>query len=557
MAAAEQFDAVTLEILWSRLIAVADEAAVTILRTAFSTVIRESHDYTCVVLSREGDLIAQPYQSIPGFTRCASTVMKHFIQRWPEWHPGDVAITNDPWLAAGHLHDVAIAVPVFYRGRLVAFSANIAHQADIGGRGYSADANSIFEEGLALPPMKLFRAGAPVQEVFDIIAENVRVPDQVLGDIQVQIGAARLGAERIAELMQDAGLEDLDALSAAVIGRSEQAMRTAIRRVPPGVYENEGIMDGFDQPLHIRVKLTVRDDELHYDFAGTSPQINKGINSCYNYTFGYAAYATKAALEPLIPNNEGCYRPIRLDAPEASLINSRRPAPGNSRGRVGHMIVPVVFGALAQAIPEIIPAEPGSPAPRANFFGTRADGTDFQCLIITSGGLGGRVNRDGLPGKSFPTNTSMVSLEVMETGAPLLFLRRELVPDSGGAGRFRGGLSQQIDVRVTGPGPVYVSTSADRMNNPPRGYHGGQPGQAAALWKNAGEYLAPKARSTLASGDVITLRTPGGGGYGAAAERAPDAVLRDIAAGYLSEASALEQYPAYRGGARGRGTKKL
>lgn len=546
-------DPVSLEILWARLIAISEEQAAMVLRTAFSNILRESHDFTCVVLTSAGDLLAQPYQTLPAFTRCASVVMKHFLERWREWHPDDVAITNDPWLAAGHLHDIAIAVPVFYKGRLVAFSANIAHQADIGGRGYSADANSIFEEGLALPPMKLYRGGKVAQEVLDIIGENVRVPDQVLGDIQAQIGAARLGARRITELLEEAGLGDLDEVSVAVLARSEQAMRAAIARVPDGVYRNEGIMDGFDEPLPIRVRLTVKGDELEYDFEGTSPQINKGINSCYNYTYGYAAFATKAVLEPLIPNNEGSYRPIRLKAPEASLVNSRRPAPGNSRGRVGHMIVPVVFGALARAVPDAVPAEPGSPAPRLNFFGARDDGTEFQCLVITSGGLGASNGRDGLPGKSFPTNTKMASLEVMESGAPLRFLKRELVADSGGAGKYRGGLAQEIVIQVLGKKNIYVSTSSERILHPPRGYRGGRHGGPALLAKNGDQYLAPKARSMLKPGETVTVRTPGGGGYGSPRQRQLEAIVEDLENGSITRTEALKRYPALPGPRRSKG----
>jgi len=529
-----KMDAVSLEILWGRLIAISEEQAAMVLRTAFSSIVRESYDFTCVLLTPDGDLLAQPYQSLPGFTRCASTVMKHFIARWPDWHPEDVAVTNDPWLAAGHLHDVAIAVPVFHRGKIVAYSANIAHQADIGGRGYSADANSIFEEGLALPPMKLYRRGKAVQEIFDIIAENVRVPGQVMGDIQAQVGAARLGARRVTELLEDAALDDLEDISKEILARSERAMRSAIARVPDGVYTNVGIMDGFDEPLAIKLKLTVRGDRLEYDFAGTSPQINKGINSCYNYTYGYAAFAAKAVLEPLIPNNQGAYRPIGMKAPEASLVNSRRPAPGNSRGRVGHMIVPVVFGALAKAVPDAVPAEAGSPAPRLNFFGPGNDGAEFQCLLITSGGLGGARNRDGLPGKSFPTNTKMASLEVMECNAPLRFLKRELVRDSGGAGRYRGGLAQEIVVQVLGKKNIYVSTSSERILNPPRGYRGGRDGAPAALSRNSGDYLAPKARTMLKPMDTVTVRTPGGGGYGAPRRRKREAIEADVRAGYVT-----------------------
>ena len=541
---ADQLDPVSLEILWSRLIAVSEEQAAMVLRTAFSSIVRESYDFTCVLLTPEGDLLAQPYQSIPGFTRCASTVMKNFLARWSKWHPDDVAITNDPWLAAGHLHDIALAVPVFYKGKIVAFSANIAHQADIGGRGYSADANSIFEEGLALPPMKLYDAGRPVPEVLQIIAENVRVPDQVLGDIQAQVGAARLGARRVCELLQESGLDNLNVVAREILSRSERAMRAAIKRVPDGVYTNRGIMDGFDEPLVIDIKVTVKGDELEFDFEGTSPQINKGINSCYNYTFGYAAYAAKAVLEPLIANNEGAYRPITMKMPEASLVNSKRPAPGNSRGRVGHMIVPVVFGALAKAVPERVPAEAGSPAPRLNFFGPLEDGSEFQCLVITSGGLGASRIRDGLPCKSFPTNTKMASLEVMESNAPLRFLKRELVPDSGGAGRHRGGLAQELVVQVLGSRNVYVSTSSERIKNPPIGYQAGSNGGPAALSKNGAEYLAPKARTMLKPGETVTVRTPGGGGYGPARERSRSDIERDLAGGYVTPDAVAKDYGA-------------
>ncbi len=545
-------DPVSLEILWGRLIAVSEEQAAMVLRTAFSSIVRESYDFTCVLLTPDGDLLAQPYQALPGFTRCSSTVMKHFLERWKDWHPDDVAITNDPWLAAGHLHDIAIAVPVFHNDRIVAFAANIAHQADIGGRGYSADANSIFEEGLALPPMKLYRAGKAVPEVLDIIGENVRVPDQVLGDIHAQIGAARLAGRRVSELLKEAGLDDLCDVAREVLARSEAAMRAAIRRVPDGIYRNRGTMDGFDEPLVIDVKLTVRGDGLELDFAGTSPQINKGINSCYNYTYGYAAFAVKAVLEPVIPNNQGAYRPVHLKAPEASLVNSRRPAPGNSRGRVGHMIVPVVFGALAKAVPDAVPAEAGSPAPRLNFFGAREDGSEFQCLLITSGGLGASRERDGLPGKAFPTNTKMASLEVMESNAPLRFLKRELVPGSGGAGRHRGGLAQEISVQVLGKGNVYVSTSSERILHPPRGYCGGRDGAAAALTRNKGQYLAPKARTMLKPGDTVTVRTPGGGGYGKPHRRSAAALKEDLRAGYISDVRALPSSRKSRTGSAAR-----
>jgi N-methylhydantoinase B len=366
----------------------------------------------------------------------------------------------------------------------------------------------------------------------------VRLPDQVQGDIRAQIGAARLAAKRVCELLEESGLDDLDVIARQVLARSESAMRSALRRVRNGVYTNVGTMDGFDEPLTIALKLTIKGDALAFDFTGTSLQINKGINSCYNYTYGYAAFAVKAVLEPLIPNNEGAYRPITLTVPEGTLLNSTRPAPGNSRGRVGHFIVPVVFGALAKALPDVVPAEPGSPAPRVNFFGEREDGSAFQCMLITSGGLGGSAGRDGLPGKSFPTNTKMTALEVMESQAPIRFLRRELVTDSGGAGQYRGGMAQEIEALVLGTKSVYVSTSSERIKNPPQGYRGGAPGMGAMLCRNDGEYLAPKGRTLLKAGDRVTVRTPAGGGFGPPRKRDAKAIAHDIEQGYATKAKA-------------------
>jgi len=525
----------TLEILWGRLIAISEEQAAMVLRTAFSTVVRESNDFACVLLTRTGDLLAQPYQSLPGFTRCTSVVMKHFLSLWQDWHPGDVAITNDPWLAAGHLYDLAVAVPVFHKGKLIAFAANFAHQADIGGRGFSADAASIFEEGLAVPPMKLYKKGKVVEEVLSIIAQNVRVPDQVMGDVQAQIGAARLAARRTSELLTEMDLEDLDEIAGEILSRSEASMRAAIRAVPNGVYFNEGVLDGFDAPLLIKVKLTVKDDELEYDFEGTSPQINKGINSCFNFSYSYASFAAKALLNPMVPNNEGSYLPIRMKAPEGSIVHSKFPAPGNSRSRVGHMIVPIVFGAFEKALPGTVPAESGSPAPRLNFFGSLDNGSEFQCMLITSGGFGAQGYRDGLSCMPFPTNSKMASLEMTESITPLRFLKRELVPDSGGDGQYRGGLGQEIAVQILGKKNIYVATSVERIQSPPLGYHGGSHGAAAAIYLNNGDYIAPKARTMLKPLDVVTVRTPGGGGFGKRKKRSPKSVKWDFEQGYTTD----------------------
>lgn len=290
----------------------------------------------------------------------------------------------------------------------------------------------------------------------------------------------------------------------------------------------------------------MRGDRLEYDFAGTSAQINKGINSCFNFSYSYTAFAAKTLLNPLVPNNEGAYRPIIMKAPEGSIVNSRRPAPGNSRSRVGRMIVPIVFGAFDKALPHAVPAESGSPAPRLNFFEPLDDKAEFQCMLITSGGIGALRDRDGLSATPFPTNSKMASLEVTESSTPLRFLKRELAADSGGVGEQRGGLAQEIVVQVLGNNNIYVATSAERIQNPPLGYHGGRNGAPASISKNKNEYLAPKARTMLNPLDIVVVRTPGGGGHGQAKRRARDAVQADLKSGYITPAAALAEYGVTR-----------
>lgn len=538
----ERNDVAGLEVAWGRLVAAVEEAAIALRRMALSQVIRESFDYTCVLLTTDGRVVAQSARyTLPGFVRAASSVVREFRDRWSEWRPHDVAITNDPWIAAGHLHDLAVAVPVFHRGAHVGFSLNIAHQADMGGRGYGADGASVYEEGLQLPPLKLVSGGRRVDEVLEILAANVRLPDTVLDDTRAQIAAAELGATRLADLMDDLGLDRLDGLTSTLLSRSEAAMRGAIRELPTGTYSNELAFEGFDAPLTLRVAVSVEGDELVVDYAGTSPQVPRGINSPYNYTYGYTAFALKAVLEASLPNNDGCFAPLRIVAPEGTIVSARRPAPVSARGLVGHAIVPLVLGALRQACPDRIMADAGAPAPRAIFFGAGDDGGEFQAMLLMSAGLGGSATRDGASCKAFPTNTSLSSIELLESTVPLRFLRRRLIPDSGGPGRRRGGLGQEIAVRYEGRSPGLLSLTVERTAKGPPGSFGGLAGTPNRVFADG--VTDGKSRTPIAPGTEVVIHAAGGGGYGPPDERDPDDVRADLRNGYVTAEAAAEYRP--------------
>ena len=374
---AKEFDPISLEILWGRLISVVDEAAATLVRTSFSTIVKESNDYACVLLDPRGDGLANNTASIPSFIATLPRTMKHFLKVYPptQWKPGDVIMTNDPWLASGHLPDITMAMPIFYRGKLVAFAGTIAHSPDIGGSIWSADARELFEEGIRIPPMKIYEEGRPNLTLIDMIRANVRVPEMVIGDLNAQIMSQTMCRNRLVEFMEEYGLEDLTDLSRVIQGKAEVIMRQAISEVPDGVYEKTVEMDGFDRPVRIQCRITVTGSELEVDYEGTSPQIDRGLNCVMAYTESYTTYPIKCALDPFTPKNEGSYRPITVKAPEGSILNPRFPAPVNARQLIGHFLSAAVFGALVKAIPERVIADSGSqPTLRILFTGVGLDG---------------------------------------------------------------------------------------------------------------------------------------------------------------------------------------
>jgi len=543
----EDFDPVTLEILWSRLISTTDESAAALLRTSFSTIVRESNDYATVLMDANGDALAENTAGIPSFVGILPrTLREHLLARFPRetWRPGDCIITNDPWMATGHLPDITMAAPIFYRGRLVAFSGSIAHSPDIGGSLWAADCRELYEEGLRIPPVKFLVEGRPNEDVVDFISGNVRMPEQVLGDLQAQVSAQQVCARRLVEFLDDAQMVDLAALSRALQTRAEAAMRRTIEALPDGEYCYTVHADGFDEDeTRIECRLVVAGSTIHVDYAGTSKQIGRGLNSVMNYTYAYTVYPIKCAIDPLTPRNEGSYRPITVDAPLGSILNPRYPAPCSARQLTGHLLAGAVYGCLAQAIPDAVLAECGSaPTLRALFSGVDRQGNRFSQILFASGGMGASAVADGLSTTAFPTNSGAGSVEALESIAPLLIWKKEFRRDSGGAGRYRGGLGQEIEIEVTSLEPLRLSLLSDRQKHAPRGLGGGKDGTTVEIFLRDGTRPHPKSRSSIKPGDRLILRFAGGGGYGDPRRRDPDALGEDVRGGYVSSDAARRDY---------------
>lgn len=543
-------DSSTLEVMWSRLNSIADEAAITLVRTSFSTVVRESKDLTCVLFDVQGRSLAQATMSIPSFTGTLPLTMKHFLKRYPakQWQPGDVVMTNDPWLGSGHLPDINIAVPVFLRRKLVGFAGLVAHATDIGGKTLSATASEIFEEGLRFPVCRLARAGKWSEDILDIIRTNVRVPDEVIGDLNALVAAGQVAQRRIVEFMKEFKLDDLTELANEIQKRAETAMRNRIRLLPQGTYHHTLITDGFDEPLKIQLALKVFKDRIELDYTGTASQQRNGINSPWCYTYSYSVFAVKSVLTPEVPNNEGTFRPITVHAPERSLLNAAFPAATGARSTTGHFVVTAVYGALAQIVPDRVLAECGAPRPIIVLRGTRDDGRAFSQTLFCMGSMGARPTADGISCIAYPTNTAVTPVEVVETGVPLRIAKKEIIQDSGGPGKYRGGCGQWQEVELLTEAPVTISVRADRTRNPARGAAGGEPGSCTRVLLNNKD-INSKGITIGHKGDRLRVMTPGSGGYGDPRERDPRKVAEDVANGLVSAEAARTRYGAAIDGA--------
>jgi N-methylhydantoinase B len=538
-----QFDPVTLEIAWSRLQAVIDEGETTLMRTAFSPIIREAYDFAVVLMDVRGASAGQSRRSLGSFVGTLPRTLRAALSAYPPeaWHEGDVFSTNDPWIGTGHLPDQTMIRPVFRKGRLVAYVGCIAHWADIGGQIWSGDTTEIFEEGLRIPLRKLVDRGVLNADLAAVIRANVRLPEQVMGDLHAQLACLEVCERRLQELLDDLQLDDPTRFFMQMQARAESAMRAAIRALKDGAYRHAIEIDGVDTPLLLEASLSIRGDSIHVDWTGSSPQCERGLNETYNHAYAMTVYPIKCALSPELPNNEGAYRPISMQAPEGSIINARYPAPVASRQILGHYLSAVIFGALAQVIPDRVLADSGSPSPRVVFTGSWPDGSKYGAALILSGGMGAQSYRDGLTAAPFPSNAGAISVEMVEAATPLLFRRRALVPDSGGPGRFRGGLGVATHVELLGQRPGVISVMTDRVQHPPLGRSGGGPGRPNVITKS-GRPVDPKSRTGWEPGDLLAIESAGGAGFGPVSERDPDLVRADLEEGYISLEAAVGDY---------------
>lgn len=550
---ARSFDPVTLEILWSRLVAVADEAATTLLRTAFTPIIRESNDYATCLMNAEGETLAECSGGIPAFAGLLGRTARHMLAKFPResWREGDVVITNDPWIGTGHLPDVATIMPIFHEGALVGFAGSVAHTPDIGGR-QGADNRELFEEGVRIPPMHLYRAGERSDAMLELFLANVRKPDLLLGDLEAQVTANEVCRRRASAFLDDSGERDFVALSHAVQGMAERSMRAAIAALPDGEYSSEVALDGFpDHPTRIRCRITVAGDAMTIDYAGSSKQNGRATNCTLNYTHAYSIYPLKCVLDPFTRRNEGSYRAITVTAPEGSVLNAAFPAAVNARHLSGHVLSCAIYQALADVVPDKILADSGgAPALRAGVHGLDDRGDPFVTILFASAGMGASARADGLSTTAFPTNSGAGSLEVLEAGSPVLFRRKALRVDSGGPGQHRGGLGQVCEVENLADHPVQVTIIGEREQNPAQGVCGGLPGACASAAVEGVGSVSLKSRAVLPPGASVTFDFAGGGGFGDPAARDPEAVRRDIRLGLVSEDAARRDYPhAFAGAA--------
>ena len=528
------FDAATLEILWGRLHGIAEEMFLTIQRTAFSPIVSAALDYGCALLDSRGGQLVHAAGSMPLFNLALPTVTRSLLERFEgRVYPGDVFIGNDPWLCCGHIPDVAIMTPVFHGDRLVAFSTNVAHQADFGGaHGYNR-VREVYEEGLQLPVLKLYERGEPNETAFDIIKANVRASEMVLGDINSQVVANEVGAARLVRLFEEYEIEDPSELVEELQGRSEKAMRAIIAELPDGTYRAEGMSDSKGQPTKIAVAVTISGDEVLVDYEGTGPQLESGGTNCtLSFTTGQTHYELKCILAPGIPHNEGSTKPITVTAPEGSILNCTFPAAVNARVFTYH---DTLYKALALILPEKVMAGPGLFAmPR--IVGNYPDGKPYDAPMFCGGGQGGSQGRDGVGGHIYPSSASNVSIEIFEAATPAMVMEKEWVSDTAGAGQYRGGPAERITITRL---PYYEESMRIRYfpvraKIPASGMNGGQPGTLDVPTWN-GQQVGPD-HEIMSEGwatfvnpnDSLTFYAPSGGGFGRPENRDPEAIKIDI-----------------------------
>lgn len=552
-----QLDPVLTQILWNRVVSVADEAATGLIRTSFSSVVRDFHDFSCGLFDAKGRLLAHSTKTTTAFIGVMPYVMQHFLAHFPpsSLRPGDAMVTNDPWMGTGHAYDLCIASPIFHRDTIAGYAICIVHHLDVGGRMATTESKDMYEEGLRLPMLKLYSGGRFDPAVEAIIRANVREPDKMFGDIRAQIVANNVCARGLVSMLDDYGLDpaDLERLSSEISDRSERSLRGKIAELKPGIYRNEVTLPAIGGVSGIRIKVAVevKGDSIVIDYDGSSPEVPAAVNVTFNMTRSYSMYPIKLALDPGVPNNEGSFRPVTVRAREGSLLNCQPPAPTWGRTMVCHNLPEIVFGALAQAIPDRIMAGSGAtPLVFTYFRAKRKDGRTYVGINSSMGGLGATARGDGVSCRGFPYNVGNIPIETVENDLPVLYLKKELLPDSGGPGRNRGGLGQEFEFEVLGgdlgpAGPVVVSIrGSGRKPDSPYpvfGRLGGGVGRGESLTLNGSE-IPHGPQQQLKPGDRLRMALPGGGGYGDPLERDVKKVALDVERGYVTREAARADY---------------
>ena len=548
---AKEHSTVSHQVMWNRLISVVEEQAQALVRTAFSTSVREAGDLSAGVYDNHGQMLAQAVTGTPGHVNAMADAVAHFIRRIgrDNMFKGDVYITNDPWEGTGHLHDITIVTPSFYKDNLVGFFACTAHIVDIGGRGFGADAASIYEEGLYLPIMKFAERGEVDKTLIAIVRGNVREPDQLVGDMYALATCNEIGHRRLIDMMEEFELSDLEDIAEFILENSRRATLERINALPRKSTTGEMIIDGFSTPITLKVKLSIEQDRILSDFNGTSGLDKKGINVPLVYTKAYACYALKCAIAPEIPNNAASLAPFEIIAPENSIVNAVHPAPVALRHVIGHMVPDTVYDALDKILPETVPAEgagclcnfqvslrPRTDAPAPNH-AVRA-----EVLTFNSGGSGARPTQDGMDATAFPSGVMTMPVEATEHTGPVIIWRKELRPDSGGAGKYRGGLGQYMEVGAADGHEFDFQAMFDRVDHPARGRQGGANGAPTTIAQDDGSPMNGKGKQFVPHGRKVMLAFPGGAGYGEPNNRDAELVKRDFVRGYISAEAAQEIY---------------
>ena len=532
------------QIMWNRLIAIVEEQGQTLLRTAFSPIVREAGDLSAGVFDRQGRMLAQAVTGTPGHVNSMAESVKHFIRHigLETMKPGDAYITNDPWMGTGHLNDFVVTTPCFHNGKLIGLFSCTSHLIDIGGIGFGPDATDVFMEGLYIPFLRLIEGGKVNETLMAMIRANTRLPVDTVGDTYSLASCNDVGCRRLVEMMDEFGLDDLDDLGSYICDRSEAAVREEIRKLPQGSWTNTMVTDGYDQPISLTGTVTVSDAGIHVDYTGTSPVAGRGINVPLAYTTAYTVFGLACIVGSRIPNNAGSLAPLTVSAPEGCILNAPKPAPVCSRHVIGQMLPDVVFGCLRQSIPERVPAEGTSCLWNLNVRGRTKGGEGgnygFSMAFTSNGGTGARPRSDGLSATAYPSGVKGTPVEIAEQITPLLFWKKEYRPDSGGAGRTRGGHGQIIEIESRVGEPFELLAAYDRIVHPARGRDGGRNGATGSVSLKSGKILPGKGFLMVPAGDRLVVNTPGGGGLGEPSERDPAAIARDIEAGLVSKSAA-------------------